>query len=153
MRRIDSLITQLKAQGPSRTCNKSKEEEEGYRWVDRVPRKLPRKSESTLTQRPLRVRAHARPRASRAPLSLSAPSPSLSHTHTHTHTHTHEASCISGDAYTHAIKAYTHAIKATTPTQSRPTPTLLRPTPSPSRPGLLQTKREGPVQTCFQILV
>ena len=28
VRRIDSCITQLKAQGPSRTCNESKEEEE-----------------------------------------------------------------------------------------------------------------------------
>ena len=28
MRLIDSCITQLKAQGPSRTCNESKEEEE-----------------------------------------------------------------------------------------------------------------------------
>jgi len=27
LRRIDSCITQLKAQGPSRTCNESKEEE------------------------------------------------------------------------------------------------------------------------------
>ena len=29
LRLIDSCITQLKAQGPSRTCNESKEEEEG----------------------------------------------------------------------------------------------------------------------------
>ena len=28
---IDSCITQLKAQGPSRTCNESKEEEEAHR--------------------------------------------------------------------------------------------------------------------------
>ena len=28
LRRIDSCITQLKAQGPSRTCNESQEEEE-----------------------------------------------------------------------------------------------------------------------------
>jgi len=28
LRRIDFCITQLKAQGPSRTCNESKEEEE-----------------------------------------------------------------------------------------------------------------------------
>jgi len=28
--RIDSCITQLKAQGPSRTCNESKEEEEEH---------------------------------------------------------------------------------------------------------------------------
>jgi len=28
LRRIDSCVTQLKAQGPSRTCNESKEEEE-----------------------------------------------------------------------------------------------------------------------------
>jgi len=28
LRRIDSFITQLKAQGPSRTCNESQEEEE-----------------------------------------------------------------------------------------------------------------------------
>ena len=28
LRRIDSCIAQLKAQGPSRTCNESKEEEE-----------------------------------------------------------------------------------------------------------------------------
>jgi len=31
LRLIDSCITQLKAQGPSRTCNESKEEEEKYR--------------------------------------------------------------------------------------------------------------------------
>ena len=30
MRLIDSCITQLKAQGPARTCNESKEEEEGF---------------------------------------------------------------------------------------------------------------------------
>jgi len=30
LRLIDSCITQLKAQGPSRTCNESKEEEEGW---------------------------------------------------------------------------------------------------------------------------
>ena len=30
LRLIDSCITQLKAQGPSRTCNESKEEEEGF---------------------------------------------------------------------------------------------------------------------------
>jgi len=29
LRLIDSCITQLKAQGPSRTCNESREEEEG----------------------------------------------------------------------------------------------------------------------------
>jgi len=29
LRRIDSCISQLKAQGPSRTCNESKAEEEG----------------------------------------------------------------------------------------------------------------------------
>ena len=29
LRLIDSCITQLKAQGPSRTCNESKEEEKG----------------------------------------------------------------------------------------------------------------------------
>jgi len=34
VRRIDSGITQLKAQGPSRTCNESKEEEKG--GVDQV---------------------------------------------------------------------------------------------------------------------
>ena len=34
LRLIDSCITQLKAQGPSRTCNESKEEEEeGVRCV------------------------------------------------------------------------------------------------------------------------
>ena len=31
LRLIDSCITQLKAQGPSRTCNESKEEEEKVR--------------------------------------------------------------------------------------------------------------------------
>ena len=33
LRLIDSCITQLKAQGPSGTCNESKEEEEGPRVV------------------------------------------------------------------------------------------------------------------------
>ena len=33
LRLIDSCITQLKAQGPSRTCNESKEEEEKRRKV------------------------------------------------------------------------------------------------------------------------
>ena len=32
LRLIDSCITQLKAQGPSRTCNESKEEEDAHRW-------------------------------------------------------------------------------------------------------------------------
>ena len=41
LRLIDSCITQLKAQGPSRTCNESKEDEEevvgsGFRCEDRV---------------------------------------------------------------------------------------------------------------------
>ena len=36
LRLIDSCITQLKAQGPSRTCNESKEEEEEV-WKSRVP--------------------------------------------------------------------------------------------------------------------
>jgi len=31
LRRIDSCITQLKGQGPSRTCNESKEEEVAFR--------------------------------------------------------------------------------------------------------------------------
>ena len=34
LRRIDSCITQLKAQGPSRTCNDSKEEEEDLVHLD-----------------------------------------------------------------------------------------------------------------------
>ena len=51
-RRIDSCITQIKAQGPSRTCNESKEEEEDYSQVDfRVssanPSTLGRKSAET----------------------------------------------------------------------------------------------------------
>ena len=33
LRLIDSCITQLKARGPSRTCNESKEEEEGVRLL------------------------------------------------------------------------------------------------------------------------
>jgi len=33
LRRIDSCITQLKAQAPARTCNESKEEEAGCRGV------------------------------------------------------------------------------------------------------------------------
>jgi len=32
LRLIDSCITQLEAQGPSRTCNESKEEEEKILW-------------------------------------------------------------------------------------------------------------------------
>ena len=32
LRLIDSCITQLKAQGPSRTCNESKEEEGAEMW-------------------------------------------------------------------------------------------------------------------------
>ena len=38
LRLIDSCITQLKAQGPSRTCNESKEDEEGRRRPAGVPR-------------------------------------------------------------------------------------------------------------------
>jgi len=34
LRLIDSCITQLKAQGPSRTCNESKEEEKSSRDLD-----------------------------------------------------------------------------------------------------------------------
>ena len=41
LRPIDSCITQLKAQGPSRTCNESKEEEEEGAFV------LPRPAAST----------------------------------------------------------------------------------------------------------
>ena len=42
VRLIDSRITQLKAQGPSRTCNKSKEEEEEDRrcWLLGPPQVL-----------------------------------------------------------------------------------------------------------------
>ena len=36
LRLIDSCITQLKAQGPSRTCNESKEEEEDSRTSSRL---------------------------------------------------------------------------------------------------------------------
>ena len=36
-RLIDSCITQLKAQGPSRTCNESKEEEEDTSMLKRMP--------------------------------------------------------------------------------------------------------------------
>ena len=36
LRLIDSCITQLKAQGPSRTCNESKEEEEKTTYPDGV---------------------------------------------------------------------------------------------------------------------
>ena len=37
LRLIDSCVTQLKAQGPSRTCNESKEEEEEYRKEPLLP--------------------------------------------------------------------------------------------------------------------
>ena len=37
LRLIDSCITQLKAQGPSRTCNESKEEEEEEEELPRGP--------------------------------------------------------------------------------------------------------------------
>ena len=37
LRLIDSCITQLKAQGPSRTCNGSKEEEENTPAEERHP--------------------------------------------------------------------------------------------------------------------
>ena len=40
LRLIDSCITQLKAQGPSRTCNESKEEEEASRVLMFVPAAL-----------------------------------------------------------------------------------------------------------------
>ena len=42
-RLIDSCITQFKAQGPSRTCNESKEEEEGLLWY--APRHVNRFTE------------------------------------------------------------------------------------------------------------
>ena len=54
---IDSCITQLEAQGPSRTCNESKEEEEGV----------------TVPRRP----------QTQAPKSTQLGGLSLSHTHTH----------------------------------------------------------------------
>ena len=38
LRLIDSCIPQLKAQGPSRTCNESKEEEEAARRLRHTPR-------------------------------------------------------------------------------------------------------------------
>ena len=37
LRRIDSCITQLKAQGHSRTCSESKEDEEGEVWHGETP--------------------------------------------------------------------------------------------------------------------
>jgi len=46
LRLIDSCITQLKAQGPPRTCNESKEEEEEVVWASiwelRAPTGVPR---------------------------------------------------------------------------------------------------------------
>ena len=41
LRPIDSCITQLKAQGPSRTCNESKEEEEDAIFLEVLVRNLP----------------------------------------------------------------------------------------------------------------
>ena len=40
LRLIDSCITQLKAQGPSRTCNESKEEEVSTRWSTTLSSKV-----------------------------------------------------------------------------------------------------------------
>ena len=51
MRLIDSCITQLKAKGPSRTCNKSKEEEdERAVGMELGVRGLQAPSESALTE-------------------------------------------------------------------------------------------------------
>jgi len=54
LRLIDSCITQLKAQGPFRTCNESKEEETAAR---RVPQQAPRHHPPT-RQRRLPTRQH-----------------------------------------------------------------------------------------------
>jgi len=37
LRLVDSCITQLNAQGPSRTCNESKEEEKEGAWIESLP--------------------------------------------------------------------------------------------------------------------
>jgi len=62
LRLIDSCITQLKAQRPSRTCNESKEEEEGGG--------LPRGSQSRRRAPPQRRGSHPSPRTCGFPLLL-----------------------------------------------------------------------------------
>ena len=52
LRLIDSRITQLKAQGPSRTCNESKEEEEEEPVATRVGNTSHHEDFSSLTPRP-----------------------------------------------------------------------------------------------------
>ena len=55
VRRIDSCITQLQAQGPSRTCNESKEEEEARRdaaLCDHVSAQTLNPTPSTLNPKP-----------------------------------------------------------------------------------------------------
>ena len=54
MRLIDSYITQLKVQGPSRTCNESKEEEEDLADLDvkaKVTRRVPREDDECVCHR------------------------------------------------------------------------------------------------------
>ena len=41
LRLVDFCITQLKAQGPSRTCNDSKEEGRRVTWLDRDAAEVP----------------------------------------------------------------------------------------------------------------
>jgi len=56
LRLIDSCITQLTAQGPARTCNESKEEEEGVRSLCTV-----HSSEPAVTPKPLLILGAAAP--------------------------------------------------------------------------------------------
>jgi len=81
LRLIDSFITQLKAQGPSRTCNESKEEEEGSTRVTENTLSHTHSLSHTLSLTHKHTLSHTLSR-----------SLSLSHTHTHTHTLTHSHS-------------------------------------------------------------
>ena len=53
LRLIDSCISQLKAQGPSRTCNESKEEEEEVKVGGRM--RCPRRTPCSALDRTLKV--------------------------------------------------------------------------------------------------
>ena len=55
MRLVDSCFTQVKAQGPSRTCNESKEEEE-----EEAKRAMLRDADRVVSRRKMKTMKHAR---------------------------------------------------------------------------------------------
>ena len=92
LRLIDSCITQLKAQGPSRTCNESKEEEE---------------EGATRTWNALCGRTHiigaSLMKCTRESCARRGHTHTLTHSHTHTLTHSHTHTHSHSHTHTHTL--------------------------------------------------